>query len=189
MLEIVIAAILAVTLLAKRPAKRRASGNFRAIRFQFNVSVGTLAPGVMITTSLGMGSGNEYWAISCDATVVLENVTQNDGGPLAFGFCHGDYSITELDEWYEATNQFTGDQVEIEQGRRKVRDGGIMVAAGGASLSMQTFNDGRVKRFKLGWRCESTQTTNVWIRNMGDAAYSTTVPIFRGYGKLFVKLL
>ncbi len=190
MLEIilVLTAIWAILPSMARKPKRRASGRFRAVRLQFNVTIGTLGSGVMLTTSLGIGTGQEYWAISADISYVLENVTVGAGGPLAVGLCHGDYSVTELDEWYEATNNFMGDQIEIEEGRRKCRDVGIMNSIG-ISGTNQHLNDGRPVRTKLGFRVEDGKTTNVWVRNMGTNAYATTVPILRGYGKLFVRLL
>ncbi len=192
MLEIlVLLAVIATPIMAKSRKRRRYSGNFRAVRVKFDFTIGTLASGVMITNTLGLGTGNEYWAISVDLALVLENVTPFTGGPLAFGFCHGDYSVAELDEWYEATGTLAGDQIEIEEGRRKVRDGGIMGPGNPAASAAidQHFNDGRVKRFKLGFRVESGKTTNVWVRNMGGSSYATTVPTFRGYGKMFVRLL
>ncbi len=168
--------------------KGKGRGAFRALRFQFNVSIGTLGSGVMISTTIGTGSGQEYWAISADMAVSLENVTEQTGGPLAFGLCHGDYSVSELDEWYEATNTLSGDLKEQEEGRRKVRDGGVFQTQSG-TLAVQNFNNGNMKRVKLGFRVEDGKTVNVWQRNMGDSAYATTVPIMRGYGKLYLKLL
>ncbi len=176
--------------MANKPKRRRDAAKFRAIRFQFNVSLGTLANGVMLSTSIGAGVGNEYYAISLDAQVVLTNVTPFTGGPLAFGWCHSDYSVQELDEWYEATNTLTGDKIEQEEGRRQARDGGIMMAgpADASAAIQQNWNDGRTKRFRLNMRIEDTKSVNVWVRNMGASAYATTVPVFRGYGKLYLKL-
>ncbi len=170
------------------PTQRKGRGRFRALRFQFNVTIGTLASGVMLSTAIGVGQGQEYWAISVDLATSLENVTEQTGGPLAFGFAHSDYTPTELDEWYEATNTMTGDTQQQEHGKRKVRDTGIFQTQAG-TLAVQNFNDGNLKRTKLGFRVEDTKTVAIWQRNMGDSSYATTVPIMRGYGKLYLKML
>ncbi len=110
----------------KTSSKRKRNPNFRAVRFDFNLALGTLASGTFIAEDILGQPSQEFWAISADLTLVIEGVTPGEG-PFFVCLAHDDYTVAELDEWYEATNQLTGDKIEQEQGRRAVRDIGILM--------------------------------------------------------------
>ncbi len=187
MLEILLLFAVFMIGAAKRPAKRRSRGRFRVVRVQFNISLGTLASGTMLSQTLGIGTGQEYWAISADIVWTLEDLTVGQG-PIAVGIAHGDYSVTELDEWYEATGTLAGDKTEQEEGRRLARDVGIFPGST-VGPNPTVLNDGKAIRTKIGMRIEDAISLNAWVRNMSADALATTVPTVRGFGKVYLNLL
>ncbi len=183
MLEILIVLAMILVMAAKKGARRRRRGNFRVVRVQFNISLSTLTAGTMLSSAIGIGTGQEYYAISGDITWVLEGLTPGEAA-IAVGIAHGDYSVTELDEWYEATGVLAGDMLEKEEGKRLARDVGIFAGA----AAHETLNDGRPIRTKIKMRIQETKTLNVWVRNMGTDALTTGASV-RGFGKVYLNLV
>ncbi len=164
--------------------KKRRSGTFRPVRFKFDIPLSTLGSGVMLVGAIGIGTGQEHFALSADCSWTISDLTIGQG-PIAVGLAHSDYTVAELDEWYEATATLTGDKIEQEEGRRLVRDVGIFAPENALNGRL---NDGNPKRTKLMMRVEDTKTINVWARNMGASPLSTTNPNVRGFGKLYTLL-
>ncbi len=157
------------------------------VRCNFAVSLGTLGVATHVVGAVGVGVGQEFWAIAAKITWSLEDLTTGQG-PIAVGLGHSDYSATEVKEWFEATGILTGDEIALEQMKRKCRDVGTF-APGAASDAPQGLNGGKPVFTKLGFRCADSQQVNMWARNTSTAALATTTPFVRGHGWILLRPL
>ncbi len=165
-LEILV--ILVVLLMAAhKPRKRRRNTNFRAVRVLGSLALGALTDNTFVKTAIGE-TGQEYIAISMDCYIAMKNHTAAEG-PIAWGIAHGDYTVTEIKEWWEANGSIAGDKKEDEHRKRLIRQVGMF---SGESTDEVLF-DGRSKRVKLGWRIQPTKTLSLWAVNLSDATITT----------------
>ena len=122
---------------------------------------------------------NEIWLQSADISVSIRGATAGEG-PIMIGFAHGDYSVTEINEWYTASNFLSADKVEQEQGRRLCRDIGTLANVSGEEV----MNDGKAIRIPLKMKIQSGQNLAFWARNSSGAPL-TTGAVVEFNGKLY----
>jgi len=170
-------------------AKKSWSRSQRAqwVRCNGILQLSTLAAGSHVVGNTGTGVGQEFWAIAAKLTWALEDLTTGQG-PIAVGLSHSDYSAAEVAEWYTATGVMTGDEIALEQMKRKCRDVGVFTPAA-ISDTPAAINAGRPVFTKLGFRCADSQQVNVWARNHSDAALSTTDAGVRWFGWILIRPL
>ncbi len=99
-------------------ARRRGGGrrrfNLRPVRFSANSGdLSTLASVTAIrSTLIAAPVGSSYRVVSVKATWSVTPFTAGDG-PLVMGISHGDYTVTQIKEYLEATGSINlGDKQE-----------------------------------------------------------------------------
>lgn len=126
--------------------------------------------------------------ISADLNWIAKDITGGEG-PIQFGLAHSDYTAAEIEEWFEVGNGLTtGDLVSREIAKRQIRQVGAIDFDNASGQGNAQFNDGRVKRTKLGFRIADGQTVNIWVRNMDGTDLTTGVEV-NAAGKLYCNLL
>ncbi len=155
---------------AKRRRRRRRWGpNMARIRLNSVPSLGTLADKAMLVGSLTIAADEEYCALSTMLTYALRSHTAGEG-PINVGLAHGDYSATEVEEWFEAAAAISrGDKVENEKNSRLCRMVGTFSGIG----TEEVLNDGKPIRTKLNWHIPEGKTINIWLYNDSGAPMST----------------
>ncbi len=165
-------------------AKRRSrKGGLKVARFDAQVALSTLGAATIILGDMLGTINNEHYAISMDAYVSVQDHTAAEG-PLDVGVAHGDYTTTEVGEWFNSTNLIGGtDQVQKEHNRRKCRDIGRL-----SGLSTQEILfDGGAKRVRLGFMVEDGATMNIFVFNRDDDALTTGTTVLVS-GKYYYRL-
>lgn len=163
--------------------RKRNRAGFRALRFQESLVLGALGNDLVISGDLLGNVTDKLYLISLDLVCALKNLTAGQG-PIAVGIAHGDYSVTEILEWFQSTGMLGGDQISIERSRRKIRDIGIF---NGLS-SEESLNHGNKFRVRAKFVVEGAESVNLWALNLSDATL-TTGAIVDAYGKAFVRML
>jgi len=142
--------------------KRRYNKNFLAVRVQASLTLSTLASGAVLSGTLMGNAGQDLYLISADL-----HFNKNDGtageGPIAVGVAHGDYTTTEIDQWFESTAGVGTDMISREQSKRAIREAGSLPG----SFVNETLNDGKTVRLKLGFDIADNINLDFWARN-GD---------------------
>lgn len=145
--------------------RRRYNPNFVAVRVQSTLALGALASGSVASATLMGNAGQDLYLLSADLIF-----THSDGlateGPINVGVCHGDYSTTEIDEWYVSTAGVGTDMIMREHSRRKVREAGQFPGIAGN----ETLNDGKPIRVKLRFDIADNINLDVWARNSDATA-------------------
>ncbi len=168
--------------MAKHSSKKR-RGNFRAIKFNTQVALATLADEIIVKVNLFPNNSTmQTYCISVDSNIAVRDNTAGEG-PIEVGYAHGDYDVTEIKEATEAGASFDpGNKVSQEHNRRLVRMAG--------QLPMQAvdevLNDGRPKRTKLGFMVSQGFNLAFYVKNKSGAAL-TTGAIVECYGTLYVR--
>ncbi len=153
--------------LAKARRSRRRNPNFRAVRVLGSLALGALADNTFVKSAIGE-TGQEYIAISMDCYAAIKNHTAAEG-PIAWGIAHGDYTVTEIKEWWESNGSIAGDKVQDEYRRRLIRQVGIFPGL----ATDEVLYDGRAKRVKLGFRIQESKTLSLWAVNLSDGTLTT----------------
>ncbi len=173
-------------------AKKRGNRNFRAIRVTQNMNLGALAAGTVVIQNLFDNTDQEMRVISADLTWTLAN-GEADEGPISVGLAHGDYSLTEIDEWFESTAGIAGDEIALERARRKCRHVGDIVGrdtdgGGGVGNAFGQLKGGQKIRTKMGWHIPENVDISIWARNTGDGALSSTTTDISVSGTVYLVL-
>ncbi len=171
---------LLVVLLAKRkPSRRRFT--LRRVRITPELALSTLASDTAVVTDVTSNSTATYRVISVSATWGLSGGTVNEG-PLTVGFCHSDYTVTEIKECLEAQSSISpGQKIEREQANRLVRIVGVLTEA------QPTLNDGKPIKTRLNWlMAASSDNLSMFVYNE-DTAALTTGGVVHCQGSLYVK--
>ncbi len=165
---------------------RRRSSKFYVAKVAGEMSLGALAPGVVTKGNLSDNSDQELFIISADLLWSAKDVVA-DEGPITFGLAHSDYTAAEIEEWFEIANGFvTGDKISRERANRQIREIGNMFFQLPDGQATVRFNDGRVKRTKLGWSIAEGQTIAMWARN-NDGTILTTGTELLASGKVYCR--
>ncbi len=160
--------ILMAGLLVVLAAKRRFRRRLRVIRVNTKILLSTLADKTMITGDLIGSVAEEVFILSADLMVSMTGHTAGEG-PLQVGIAHGDYTVTELKEWFESTDVLNGDKIEEEESRRLSRDIGVLSGVG----TDEAMNDGKPRRVKMKFRVSDGESLNGWVYNNAGGALST----------------
>lgn len=121
----------------------------------------TVGEAVLVANS----SSQRLWVISADLNWDWKDATAGDG-PIQCGVAHGDYSVTEINEWFDSGIGLGDvDMIVQEKNSRKCRDSGTMSLVGAGTDAQ--LNDGNPKRTKLGFYLGSGDGLTMWVRNGG----------------------
>ncbi len=181
MLEILVIAIVLVTLAAKKGRRRRgrSMGKYMRGSIDEEFSLGTLAAKTLASTLFDEVVTETTLVSSIVATWALANVTPiANQGPVLVGVAHSDYTDPEIEEFIEATGSWSpADMIQQEISKRKIRRIGIFILFVEATpLTINTLNNGRPIKTKLNWTLNTGQTLRLWAYNLGSAAFATTTP-------------
>ncbi len=173
-------------------AKRRGSGRKFTRYIRGNIdndfSLGTLAGSTAILSANVDAVNERTWVSSMSATWTMSGYTVADNvGPIEVGVAHGDYSLTEIEEWIELnTGWDETNLISREVATRKIKRVGVFEAPPGGGLGAAVLYD-RTIRTKLGWILTQGQTIQYWAYNMGTGAVATTLPNVhvRGHANLW----
>ena len=144
---------------APRASRRKNRKDFVAIPFTENLTLSTLANSTVFTRAL-VTFGEDIFILSVDATWTLREATAGEG-PIAFGFSHGDLTVTEVKEALEAELTDPDDIIQKEKARRPVRRSG---AFHGLSTEEAAFQ-GDVKRTTVKFSVGDGHALNAWAMN------------------------
>lgn len=115
--------------------------------------------------------------MSVDIQGSVIGLTAGEGDPSQVGFCHGDYSATEVAENLNVILLGPADKVTQEQSRRLVRKTGILQDPTGLNtqISMPLLGkDGSANiRTKLKFTIQDGQTLNMFLFNNSGAVFTT----------------
>ncbi len=168
--------------------RKRNTKGFRVLRVNTSFALGTLGVTTWLKSVLLANLTQEIYAISADLNWSLSNLTSVQG-PIIVGLAHGDYSVAEIKEWFQASNTLSGDQIEQEENRRKCRDAGMFETSATVALGHVGLKDGKTVRTQLKFRIEESKDLVAWAANLGAEALSITDPIVEVYGKVYLRTL
>ncbi len=152
--------------MAKHSKKGKAA--FAVLPFSGSQALSTLGDNTVLTTNITAALVEPLYVMSMDITWGLRGGTAGEG-PIRCGANHGDYNVAEILEALNAGQQITGrnvDMIEKEQARRLVRK----VMSFDGLTTNEDWNDGNVKRVKLGWTIGVGKTLNLFEVNRSGAA-------------------
>lgn len=126
----------------------------------------------------------KQWLISADCTWSIRNLTAGQG-PIHVGFAHGDYSTTEIAEWFVNSGSWSqGDRIAQEQARRKCR----LVGTFSGVSTEEVLNDGKPVRTRLNFSLEDGQSLAIFAINASGAALTTGSLVY-ATGKVYCRSL
>ncbi len=170
MFEILLLLAIMIGAARRRGSGRRRAFNLRPVRFSANSGdLSTLASVTAIrSTLIAAPVGSSYRVVSVKATWSVVPFTAGDG-PLILGISHGDYTITQIKEFIEATGSIDlGDKQQQEKANRLIRIVGTV-----SSVSDSTLNDGRPIKTKLNWKMTQGKALSFFVYNDGAGALTT----------------
>ncbi len=156
--------------------KKRVNQRFQPLRFIVSHPLGALASvTASIARLLSADLEQNYFVNSVDCTWSIKDFTVAVGdGPILVGFCHNDYSVTEVKEALEVSLLGPANKIEQERQRRLVRIVGIMhPTQESAGLEIDVMNDGKPIRTKLNWMIEEGKSLDLFTYNMGSSVLTT----------------
>ncbi len=161
---------------------RRYNANFRAIRVAVSLNLSTLASATHLKATM-ITTDNEMFIISTDLLWSVKGLTAGEG-PLQVGIAHGDYSVTEIKEWFESSGSATtGNMIAQEQSKRRCRGSGVFNGLN----TEETLNDGKPIRTKARFSIPDAGTVDMWVRNDSGATLTTGASV-QCVGEIFVQL-
>ncbi len=144
-----------------------------------DLALSTLGPDVVIRQTFTETVNERCLVSSVKATYSLSGFTIGDNkGPVQVGIAHSDYSLAEIQAFVDRVDSWDeGNLVEREVTGRKIRQIGVFsLDNSGGVGSNSVLNDGKPIRTKLNWILNQGQTLQIWARNLGTAALTTTDP-------------
>ncbi len=148
MLEILaIFATLFLLNLANKPRGRsRRRYSLRRVRVTPELPLLTLGSDTAIVTGVTGAGTTDYRVISIKVVWALKSFTAGQG-PITVGYCHSDYTVTEIKECLESAASIAqGLKIEQERANRLVRVVGTLGGEANTRL-----NDGRPIKTRLNW--------------------------------------
>ncbi len=136
----------------------------------------------MSLDSTGTLTAREY-LIGLRLAYAFDAFTSGEG-PIQFGVAHPDYGSSEIEEALEASGSWSiGDQIALEQSRRKVRTVGVFKPGDGEGI-----NDGKPIWTKCGWYLESGEVGyKLWMRNLDLVNPLTTGGLLKADGNAVLR--
>ncbi len=182
-LEILIL-LVAIMLMAKKPAKRRRMTGYFSGNIDVDMPLGTLAGQTVLLQGVGDVVTEKTFISSVHASYILQGMSPGDNiGPLMVGVAHSDYSTGEVEAWIElSTGWSQADLVARETANRLIRKIGVFESPLNSGVS-SALNDGRAIKTKLNWTLISGQSINFFVYNLGTTALGTTDPDVHIEGK------
>jgi len=151
------------------PKKSRRNRNFVAIPFDTSLGLGTLVDGVVIVNSLLANAfGEDFYAISLDATWAIRAATATEG-PIEVGLAHDDLTVGEIKEWSEAELTDPDDIIQKERARRPCRRVGKFAILDTNEVLAQ----GELIRTKIKFSVGDTHKLNFYAKNASGATLTT----------------
>ncbi len=139
------------------------------VPFFHDLPLGTLANETVVASTLLPTSDNEYRILSSTAAWSMRGLTSGEV-PIQFGYAHGDYSVTEIDQCLEAEGAMTrANKIVKEQADRLVRSVGVISGDGISPV----YNNGEMKYSRLNWGIPDGLTTQFWARNQTGGTMTT----------------
>ncbi len=176
MLEILILAIGALVLLAKRTPKRRFRRYLRG-NVEASLALVTLGNNTLLGAAFASVVEERTFVTSLDASWSLKDLTVVAGdGPIIVGVAHSDYSDAEIEAFVENTGGWSeGNKVAQEIAKRKIRIVGTFADFGADASALGTYvlQDGKQIHTKLNWILTTGQTVKHWAYNAGSSALTT----------------
>ncbi len=158
---------LMVMAMARKGAKRRYS-RLVVLKFDVQISLGTLADNAALLTSIISSFTTAFWCTSADVYWAIDGHTTPEG-PLIVGLCHGAYTAAQVVEALDASPNGPDDVIAIEQGRRKVRRSGQFAG----TLDPEVLNNGKAIRTKCRWTTGIAEDFELFVVNRHGAPLTT----------------
>ncbi len=156
--------------MAKKP--RWTGRNFAVIRDETGITLGTLADKIVVFAT-ATALAQDIVTHSGDLSATLAGATGGEG-PIMFGVCDPNLTVTEVKEALEASPVSQHDYPAVEQAKRPVRIIGTFQVAS----TQEDFNDGKPRRFKLRLRIPAGMSIpKFWAYNKSGAALTTGATI------------
>ncbi len=169
--------------MGKRKPKRKYRGKYIRGAISDDMDLGTLAGNTGVLSNLAPAGVDRATKVSSiEATYSLSSWTPaTNTGPILVLLAHSDYSLTEVEEFIEASESWNeSDLVAQEVANRKIRRIGVFdVPPDSAITDIITLvgrNGSRVIKTKLNWLLQEGQQVNVIAYNTGPTAVGTTDP-------------
>lgn len=141
----------------------------RKVRTTSSLALATLASLTLLSGSMMAASDNEYRLLSVRQTYAIRELTAGEG-PIHVGFAHGDYSDTEIEEWFESGASVNlSDKVAQEQSQRLCRHVGTFSGV----TTDEILNDGKPIYTKCNWLIAAGDTIKLWAYNQSGATLTT----------------
>ncbi len=168
MLEILVA-IVALICMAGRRSRRRWTADDRMVPWLSNSALTTLADATVIVASSLAASDRSYRCLSMNTLWGWRGATVGEG-PIVVGYCHADYTVTEVKEALEAEGTMvTNNKVAAEQANRLVRIVGQLPFDSEDGV----LNDGKPIRTRLNWAIPLGGNVNIFSWNRSGATLTT----------------
>ncbi len=162
------------------PAKGRYS--LRPVQTTPTITVGALALSTAVTGTCYGNADGAYRIIALKGTWSLTTNTAGNG-PLVVGFCHGDYTVTEIKEFIESTSSISiGNKILGEQANRLIRRVGVF----NGLTTDESLNDGMPIKTRLNWAIPIGTNLNMFAYN-DDASNRDTGSFVKFNGTGWVK--
>ncbi len=150
-------------------ANRKKGGTLLVPRIKEQHAVGALGAADLGSTAFTATVDRPYWAASMDVIITVDAGSSGDQSAI-IGVAHSDYSAAEIEEWIEATGSWSSiDKVQQEKARRKCRIIGVFRSLDPAV----EWNDGKLKRIKLGFMLETGTTLQLFVYNDSQTVFTT----------------
>ncbi len=169
MLEIIILALLAVTLLAKHYGKGRGRRryNLRRVRVSPELALTTLGTDTALIVDFATAADGTYRCMSINGAWAVSGMTAGEG-PVTVGIAHGDYTVAEVKECLEQAGSISvGNKVAQEVANRLVR------VVGYAGEAEPMLNEGRPIKTRLNWLIPIGSTISMFAFNEQTSALTT----------------
>ncbi len=155
------------------PRKGRNNKGFVAIPISGGLSLTTLGNNTVIKSDVISGNFTEdFFAISVDLNVSVDDITAGELLPAEWGVCHGDYTVAQVNENLNVALLGPGNKIQQEQARRLVRRGGVFKSDPVLTTKLQTDFAG-MKRIKLKFVVQDGKALQIWIKNRSGSPLTT----------------
>ncbi len=169
MIPIIVLFTVLMVMAAKRKGySRRRGARLVVLKFDVQISMGTLADNAALLTSIISSFTTAFWCSSADVYWSVDGHTTPEG-PLVVGLCHGAYTAAQVVEALDASPTGPDDVIAIEQGRRMVRRSGQFAG----NLDPEVLNDGKAIRTKCRWTTGIAEDFELFVVNRHGAPLTT----------------
>ncbi len=159
--------------MANKPKSRRRRRKYLRGKVEEEGALGALAANAIFAEDFDE-TVNERTLVSSIVAVWSMGEHTPDQGPIVVGIAHGDYSATEIAEWFNNTGSWNeGLKVEQEIAKRLIRTIGTFSGA----LAQESLNEGKPIKTKLNWILNGGESLRMWAVNQDDSSLTTGTDI------------